>query len=282
MRQTAPHITYFRASDGYRFASRIWHTDKPIARIVHVHGIISHGGWYLRLGRYFASHGFEVHFLDRRGSGLNMEARGDVADHHVWLADIEEYLRVQSSSLSTILLGVSWGGKLAAAFARHRPELLAGFGMLCPGLYAKQIPSRVKYAVLSLAGHIGLQSKRTTIPLQDATLFTDSPVWQEYIRRDPFTLRKITIRFAIADRTLTQFATEVPHTIQLPALCVLAGRDRIVDNDRVKGFVRRLGSDSSKLLEYQECAHTLEFEPDPGAYFQDVCRWIEHLVNASN
>lgn len=282
MRQPAPHIDYFTASDGYRFASRIWQADKPIARIVHVHGMISHGGWYLRSCRYFASHGFEVHFLDRRGSGLNMEARGDVADHNVWLDDVEEYLRSQSSTLPTILLGVSWGGKFAAAFARHRPELLAGFGMLCPGLFVKQIPSRIKYGVLSLASHVGIQSKRVTIPLQDATLFTDAPAWQEYIRRDPFTLRKITIRFAVADRTLTRFATEVPQTIQLPTLCVLAGRDRIVDNDRVKGFVRRLGSESNKLIEYQEGAHTLEFEPDPATYFQDVCRWIEHLVDTSN
>ncbi len=282
MRQPAPHIDYFTASDGYRFAARIWQADKPIARIVLVHGIISHGAWYLRSCRYFANHGFEVHFLDRRGSGLNMEARGDVANYHIWLDDIEEYLRSQSSSLPTILLGVSWGGKLAVAFARHRPKWLTGFGMLCPGIFTKQIASRIQYAVLSLASRIGLQSNLVTIPLQDATLFTDSPVWQEYIRCDPFSLRKITIRFAVADRILTQFATEVPQSIRLPALCVLAGRDRIVDNDRVKGFVRRLGNNSTKLIEYQEGAHTLEFEPEPATYFQDVCRWMEHLVGKSN
>lgn len=210
-----------------------------------------------------------------------MESRGDVTDYSVWLDDVEAYLRAQSNSLPTILVGLSWGGKFAAAFARHRPELLCGFGMLCPGLFAKQFPSPIKYAALSVARQVGLAAKRVTIPLQDATLFTDSPVWQNYIRHDPFTLRKITVRFALADRSLTRFATEAPQEIGLPALCVLAGRDRIVDNHRVKSFVDRLGG-VAKLIEYEKGAHTLEFEPDPTAYFQDVCQWIDQLVESSN
>ena len=47
-------------------------------RVVLLHGITSHGGWYYSQLPPSARWGFEVHFLDRRGSGLNAEARGDV------------------------------------------------------------------------------------------------------------------------------------------------------------------------------------------------------------
>jgi len=113
----APRIDYFTASDGYRIASRVWEADNPIGRIVYVHGMISHSGWYLKSCRHFASQGFEVHFPDRRGSGLNMQSRGDAPGHEVLLDDVEQYLTSLTGNLPTILIGVSWGGKFAAAFA---------------------------------------------------------------------------------------------------------------------------------------------------------------------
>lgn len=275
----APRIDYFTASDGYRIASRVWEADNPIGRIVHVHGMISHGGWYLKSCRHFASQGFEVHFPDRRGSGLNMQSRGDAPGHEVLLDDVEQYLTSLTGNLPTILIGVSWGGKFAAAFARRRPELLAGIVMLCPGLFARQMPSPLQYFGLTLAGSVGLDLKRVTIPLQDPALFTDSERWQNYIRKDPLTLRQITIRFARADTRLTRFVTKSPQKINIPALCILAGRDLIVDNRRVKQFFNAIDCDDKELVEYKNGAHTLEFEPDTQRYFSDVTSWGKELIS---
>ena len=36
--------------------------------------------------------GFEVHFLDRRGSGLNAEQPGDVDRWQTWIDDVAAYL----------------------------------------------------------------------------------------------------------------------------------------------------------------------------------------------
>ena len=68
----------FCASDGYTFYYR--HYPSPVppkARLVFVHGIRSHGGWYQRSCRRLAEAGFDVYFLDRRGGGLNTAHRGD-------------------------------------------------------------------------------------------------------------------------------------------------------------------------------------------------------------
>jgi len=124
-----------------------------------------------------------------------------------------------------------------------------------------------------------LRERRVTIPLQNPSLFTDSHEHQEYIRKDPFTLRKITVRFALADRALTRYTIETPREIRLPTLLMLAGRDRIVDNDRVRQFVDEFSADKKTIIEYPDAAHTLEFEPDPAGYFDDLARWAKELVS---
>src|SRR5690606_14756560 len=104
-----------------------------------------------------------------------------------------------------VLLGISWGGKLAPVVARDRPDLLAGFGMLCPGIFARQQPGIGKRTAVALSGSIGVHERRVTIPLQDPALFTNSPKWQAYVRNDPLTLRDITMRFAREDHKLTRY-----------------------------------------------------------------------------
>src|SRR5262245_12843487 len=140
----ALRIAHCTLPDGCRAAARVWDVAEPAARVVFVHGIISHGGWYLDSCRHLARAGIEVHFLDRRGSGLNAVARGDIVDCSTWINDLACYLEQLPADVPRVLLGISWGGKLAVALARQRPDLISAFGMLCPGLFAKQMPGLVQ------------------------------------------------------------------------------------------------------------------------------------------
>jgi len=275
MLDPAPQIRLFRFGDGYRAAVRVWQVPSPIARVVFLHGIISHGGWYLSSCAMLARNGFEVHAMDRRGSGLNLAARGDVDRFETWLGDVEQYLEELSGDVPRLLLGISWGGTLAAAVARHRGDLLAGVGFLCPGIYSRKAATLVQRAALRLAGVVGLKNSRVTIPLQDPALFTNHPGAQAYIASDPLTLRKMTIRFALANLDLTRYATEAPGQIHVRPLLMLAQRDPITDNPRVREFVERIDHPQKTLIEYPDASHTLEFEPDTTAYFRDLCQWCQ-------
>jgi alpha-beta hydrolase superfamily lysophospholipase len=275
---SAPRITCYSAADGYRCAVRVWEAERPLARIVWVHGIISHGGWYLGSCRHLAQAGLEMHFLDRRGSGLNQAARGHVDGFETWLRDVEVYLEQLPTNLPIILLGISWGGKLATAVARHTRRPLAGLGLLCPGLFARKGPGPASRLALRAAGRLGLRHRRVTIPLQDPALFTNCPQWQAYIARDPFTLRKVTIAFALADVALTRYATAAPEEIRLPTLLMLAGRDRIIDNPRVRAFFERMQSPDKQVIEYPDAAHTFDFEPDPSQFYADLANWARRLA----
>src|SRR6476619_6047500 len=104
------------AYDGYRFFVRVWDAapsgdgaadalatgttriaKTPSARVFFLHGIISHGGWYETTCARIAAAGFEVHFLDRRGAGLNARARGDVDSCQTWIRDVADYIHARSS-----------------------------------------------------------------------------------------------------------------------------------------------------------------------------------------
>ena len=80
MIEPGPAVETQVASDGYRIHVAVWPVAEGTtvrARVVVIHGIQSHGGWYDDSCRRLAEAGFVVSFLDRRGSGLNEEGRGD-------------------------------------------------------------------------------------------------------------------------------------------------------------------------------------------------------------
>jgi alpha-beta hydrolase superfamily lysophospholipase len=273
-----PRIAEFACPDGYCAAVRVWEAREPRARLVLLHGIVSHGGWYAASCRALAEAGWEVHFLDRRGSGLNAERRGDVDRYETWLNDVESYLAGLPDSLPRLLLGISWGGKLAAAVARGRPDLLTGLGLLCPGLFARQSPRLARRTAVSAAAALRMGGRRVPVPLRDPALFTDDPRWQAYVRDDPLTLRDVTIRFAAADGELTRYARESPGSIRVPTLMVLAGRDRIVENEPTRAFFRQLGTEQRQLVEFPDAAHTLEFDAACENYCRAIVDWATTCV----
>ena len=278
----APRIRIFTLPDGYRCAVRIWETPNAVGRVVFVHGVLSHGGWYLASCRHLASSGFEVHFIERRGSGLNLTARGSVDSYETWLKDLEFYLEMLPEHNPVALCGISWGGQLVAAMARYRPDLLAGVALLCPGLYARQQPNWLGRAGLALANVLPLRHLRVTIPLQAPGLFTDTPCWRAYIKTDPLALRNVTIAFARANQLLNRYASEAPEKIHVPVFMVLAERDRIVDNLRTRAFFDRIASQDKQLIEYPQACHTLEFEPNAARYFNDLTEWTLRVTRPSS
>src|SRR5260370_39645874 len=82
-------IEEHQAGDGYRWRYRRFVAAGPVkARVIGVHGIQSHGGWYEHSCRYLSEAGFEVCFLDRRGAGLNQELCVDAPSFRRLLEDL--------------------------------------------------------------------------------------------------------------------------------------------------------------------------------------------------
>ena len=83
----------FTASDGYSWHYRRYYPPGvPLAEVVCIHGIQSHAGWYEHSCERLRGAGLAVSFLDRRGSGLNEEQRGDAPSFRRLLDDLVEFL----------------------------------------------------------------------------------------------------------------------------------------------------------------------------------------------
>src|SRR5262245_31019531 len=108
----SPTLATFPMSDGYACHYRQY-APKGERRglVVYLHGIQSHGGWYTASCEYLAAAGWEVLFLDRRGSGLNPHDRGDAPSYARLVDDLAEFVSCRAPR--PFLVAVSWGGKLA-------------------------------------------------------------------------------------------------------------------------------------------------------------------------
>jgi alpha-beta hydrolase superfamily lysophospholipase len=260
------------ASDGYTWRFRRYlPAGAPRGRVVAIHGIQSHGGWYTASCRYLARAGFAVDFLDRRGSGLNEQKRGDAPSFRRLLRDIAEFM---SGGPPPFLLAISWGGKLALALERLHPGLTRGLALLAPGLCPRIAPPfRQRLAILG--SRLVAPGRRFGVPLDDPELFTATPDKQAFIRDDPLALRQATARFLIESVRLDLLLRISPPSVRVPVLLLLAGRDRIIDNSRTRSRLGRIATAEIRVIEYPEAHHTLEFEPDPEPVFADVLAWLD-------
>jgi acylglycerol lipase len=274
-----PQIAFYDAADGRRLSVRKWDAiPTSRAQVVFLHGISSHGGWYMRSGAQLSKAGFDVHFLDRRGSGLNHDQPGDVDRWQTWVDDVAIYLKLMRGSLPIVLCGISWGGKLAATMARRHPALIDGLAFICPGLYSHYDPGFAARALLSMPVPRRIEARRVRIPLRRPELFTTAPAWRDFIARDPITLRYVTWRFARESARLTQYAQRSATFIHVPTLMMLAGLDRIVNRRRTDAYYDRIPAARKMLIEYPNASHTLEFEADPQPYFDDLSTWIGRIA----
>lgn len=274
----------FEASDGYPFYVAVWPSVPPVkGHVVVLHGVQSHSGWYHSLGRTLAVAGYQTSFPDRRGSGPNLRDRGHAPSGRRLVRDIVEWLqslRDAETALPITLAGISWGGKLAVIAAAQHPELVDGLALICPGLLPRVGVSRTEKFQIAWA-MLTNRHKTFPIPLSDPALFTANPEAQAFIAADPHSLRQGTAGLMAASFFIDRRVQRAPGKVKQPALLMLAGHDRIVDNARTLDYFHRLGSTDCKVIEYPEGHHTLEFDPDPTAYARDLIGWIEAHVGAN-
>jgi alpha-beta hydrolase superfamily lysophospholipase len=272
-------ISAFITSGGYKLHYRHF---QPVGMskgtIVFIHGIQSHGGWYETSCKKFAQAGYRVLFLDRRGSGLNEVSRGDSPSFRTLLDDLKEFLQYQRKEIAgttpLIIGAISWGGKIAFGLEIRMANLVDGFLLLAPGFCPKVHPTRKERFFIAL-GSLFAPRRLFNIPLNDPELFTTNPSAQKFLKEDPLALRKATARFLLDSVRLDFYLRIFRTKISKPILLLIAGQDKIIDNEKTIEFVKRFSSGSLTIKEYPEAHHTFEFEPEPQKHIEEIEEWLQ-------
>jgi alpha-beta hydrolase superfamily lysophospholipase len=161
----------------------------------------------------------------------------------------------------------------------QHPGLVDGLVLLCPGLFPRVGPPLGERLAIAWSRLVSPE-RLFPVPLQDAELFTATPRWQEFIRDDPLGLREATARFFTASVFLDRALRSASRKMRIPVLLLLAGKDRIIDNERTRRYVEHFPTEDREILEYPTASHTLEFEADPDPFIHDIRAWVErHSLN---
>ena len=277
-----PEFRSWSMSDGYVLRGRWWPATTPVpgVGILYLHGIQSHGGWFEgSAGRLAAA--CPVLLPDRRGSGLNEPARGDTPSATRWLADLDElatWMEREHAIHRLGVVGVSWGGKLAALWAAGNPRRVTHLLLIAPGLFPRVDIGW--WARLRVAWSLITKPTRTfPIPLNDPALFTDNPAGRQFIAADPLKLTHATARFLWASSRLDHGLRRLPPGgLAAETTLLLAERDRIIRNAPTAAWPAARSARQPTVVTVSAAAHTLEFEADPTAYDRLLDEWAQRLI----
>ena len=237
---------------------RVVSAARPRHHVLYLHGIESHGGWFLPAAQRLRDAGCTTYLLDRRGSGLNREPNpGDARSPGELLEDVELFR--QHVDLPEIhLMGLSWGAKLAVATALRRPTGVASIVLITPGLRALVDLSPLQKVACALSLLTG-GGTRLALPITP-DMFTTTPRFLDFIRQDPWRLHRVTARFLLASRRLDRLIDRRISDLRPPVFLLQAARDRIVDNAGVVKLLGASGSGAPRLHVFDEATHALQFD----------------------
>jgi pimeloyl-ACP methyl ester carboxylesterase len=264
----------YTAADGRALRYRVVRARPERQALLYLHGIESHGAWFLPAARALAQSGYTTYLVDRRGSGLNLEAGpGDAPSARVLLDDVRRF-RSHAELASPVLVGLSWGGKLALATALDQPEGVRALVLITPGLVPRVDFSPLQKAGVALSLAAGGRA-RFHLPIEPR-MFTRTPRFLDYIESDPLRLQRVTARFLLASRRLDRMLRARLRTLDAPVLLFLAGHDRIIDNARTRALLERLPPGRLRVRVYEHATHSIQFD-DTSDLARDVCDFLQEL-----
>ncbi len=280
-------VEWLKVPDGAKLGYRVWQGVQTAPVVIYLHGIEGHSQWFENTADVLNESGITVYAPDRRGSGMNGNARGHLEDYNTLLADLEsqiKHVRRQHRGQKVILIANCWSAKIAALFAQSNYQStdksiiapLAGLVLTGPAIYTRadfSLLTKVNMAFGRLLGGKYLLNY-WPIPITTAML-TDDPEFTQFINDDPLRITKATTSFFIQTFLATRKAQQAAKLIKIPVLILLGENDQIIDANKLEGWYEQLASTDKEIHAFPGASHSLDFDK---AWFKEythnLVSWI--------
>lgn len=218
---------------------------------------------------------FDVVRYDIRGIGRSARPDGECA-HHDDLRALLQHLRISSA----VICGVSFGGAIAIDFALDHPAMTSGLVLGCAGVSSD--PEGVD-AVRALAAIVKADGVDHAIDLviglptfiSQANQTARSRIREIYLdNRDVF---EDGFRLATLWRPTTPPARSRLHTIAVPTLVVVGGRDHAATRTRADELVASIAG--AEKIAIEEAAHMLNMDA-PAALTRAIQAFVQRMQSS--
>ncbi len=269
-----PITTY----DGLTLLGRRWPVDdaQRNGRALIVHGVGEHSGRYAEVANAMTSLGVEVVSYDQRGFGESQGDRGEIPANDTLVADaamVFETVRLEAPrNPAPFLVAHSMGGAIAA-FAVSQGRIVPRGLVLSSPAIAPRVSALEEQALrllVKLFPNAPLDSR-----IKPAQVTRD-PDEQQKIKKDKKMHTTVTPRLVVSILDQGQSAFDDASQIRVPTLLLVAGTDRIVDQDVTLRFFARLPQNLATLHQYSALFHEVfnELTADRKQVFEDFDGWL--------
>lgn len=269
-------------ADGLDLSVRRWQADGvPHGwTFVLAHGLGEHGGRYQHLAAWFAPLGATVYAMDHRGHGRSGGQRGHAPSLKALLDDIDVVvMRARNESGGPlVLIGHSFGGLLAIAFALDRPDRIDRAVLSAPLLILKQ---RVPGWKRALSRVLPAVAPRISISNDlDPNVLSHDPANARGYASDPLVHDRITP--GLYGDTIArggEFIARAPQ-LRVPFLLMHGRDDQIVDPIGSERFFARATAPDRAFCLYPGMYHEIFNEVEHEKVFRDMESWLTQPTDA--
>lgn len=245
---------------------RAWSAPSPKAVFLLVHGLGGNENWWESLGNFFIQRGYSSYAADLRPSRTFGDFKKNVID-------LQKIIKTQNPDKKIFAVGESMGSLIILSAALSVRNIFDGLACMSPAFKSRTKLNFMDYFKIFFPLLYNPQ-KMYKLPLTTEMCTRDT----DYIKIVEADYNKdvLSTSEVLFDIFLTQVRMGLMRIkLEIPVLFLLAGADKVTDNNVSRKIFNNLKCPDKILIEYPGMYHSLSIDLGKESVFSDMADWAE-------